>query len=192
MPSFGGLRPQRRQRGRTLAGPQRSRPEAADADVAVDQFLVAEAIDQIDAEHVRRVGKRLADQRIEAVGGQEEVLRERIGRAIAMSRPAFLFDRHFRRHRNAGRGVPTLHGKLAFGKQRVGRQPRDRLQTVISSCDVQQNDRTGGHGMVGRRRGHHASRAGDGASFPDADRIERVVAVEDSTALPSGDTVHNC
>ena len=149
--------------GGPCAGSQRHRPEAADADVAVEQFLVAEAIDQVDAEHVRPVGVRFADQRIEAVGGQEVVLRQRIGRAVAVSGPAPLF----RRAPRAASGTPAVAcqrctRELALREQGVGRQPRDRLQAVDPLGDVQQDDRAGGHGVVGRRGGHHAVRAGHG------------------------------
>ena len=78
-------------------------------------------------------GRRLADQAVEAVGGQEVLLRQRI-RACGSSGPASAAASGG--HGAAASSRPTgacqfgSTGDFALGEQGVGRQPRDRLQAV--------------------------------------------------------------
>ena len=159
------------------AGTEGNGPQAAYVRVAVEEFFVAVAVGEVEAEHVGGVGGGFADERVIAIGGQKQVFGEGPGTAVAVSGPALGFDGQGGL-RGTARSMPLggRHAGFAFWEGGIGRKACEGVQSVDAVVHVDANDGACGHGVMGRGGGYDPGRARHGAGLPDAHGIEGVIS----------------
>ena len=127
--------------------------------VAVEQFLVAEGVEQVQAHRVRRVlllgAAAVRRQAMIGPGDQEILLGERPGVGVVVLGRSFRFGEY-------DLGRESLEGRFAFGASRA----------------VEQAERTAGDGVVGAGGHHQLRRAGYGPGLALHLGLRGVVAID--------------
>ena len=151
----------RRMRHRLGPGRQRQRIHAGDIRIAIEQFLIAKGVQEIDSHGIDRI-PFIAHRR--AAGVRREPVRRPAHQKI-------FFGQRIRI------GIIMLGPALRLGEANLGRQPRQRRLLFQASRAVQQTEGSPGDGMV-RRRGEDQFRgAGDGARLKHRLRFNGVIAI---------------